>query len=669
MSKINIQGTIDNIKSKSNVYSPLIEAIVNSIDSIKTRGIANGEIDIVVKREHILNFENSLANIKSIEVRDNGIGFTKSNRDSFDTLYSLHKKKDFGGKGFGRFLFLKYFAEVKISSHFKEKKATQFHHRQFAFGKKDEIIVGETNKKSDQTVHSTSVFLNNLQKDKSFDKELETIARKLLEKLLIFFINDKFKCPKIVLKESDDSKQIILNEYLKGDNEIKLIKSTGFVLESDVSDITEKFTVKIFKIFFSKTDSKIILTADNREVTDASLHTYVPEFEDEFFDETLNGSKSVKKNYVIKTYVLGEYLNKNVSLERESFNFDKDHADKLYPFSQSEIESAAAKATKVAFNTEVKLRIEKKQKRIHTYIDDKAPWHKTYINNVDLSAFAYNATEEKIELELQKFKFLQEQENKQDLQFLINAAEGNEFSQRVDDIMSKVTDLAKSDLAHYVCTRKIALQVFEELRKRDADGKASLEKEIHSLIYPTNRDSTNTSYSEHNLWLLDERLVFSEYIASDRKISKQKDAFTEPDLVIFNTKTTYRTGDNEFSNPLTIFEFKKPKRTSYTQEDDPVIQIGNYLGKIRAGKYEMPEGVEKIKVNDNTPVYAYIICDLEQKIHEFARNHSLTISADNEGFFGYHVGFKMYIEIISFKKLLKDATLRNKIFFKKLQLE
>lgn len=31
MSRINIQGTIDNIRSKSNIYTPIIEAIVNSM--------------------------------------------------------------------------------------------------------------------------------------------------------------------------------------------------------------------------------------------------------------------------------------------------------------------------------------------------------------------------------------------------------------------------------------------------------------------------------------------------------------------------------------------------------------------------------------------------------------------------------------------------------------
>src|SRR5690606_30904658 len=127
----------------------------------------------------------------------------------------------------------------------------------------------------------------------------------------------------------------------------------------------------------------------------------------------------------------------------------------------------------------------------------------------------------------------------------------------------------------------------------------------------------------------------------------KKDALGEPDLLIFDTKRSFRSGDNDYSNPLTIFEFKRPKREVYKQEDDPILQIGNYLEKIREGKYEMPQGVEAIKVNDNTPVYAYVVADITDKIRQFAKQHSLTISPDGEGYFGFHVGFKMYIEVIS----------------------
>lgn len=668
MSKINIQGTVDNIKSKSNVYTPLVEAIVNSIDSITASEKPVGEINVVLIRDQTLALDDSLPAIRSIEIHDNGMGFTQDNRDSFDTLYSLSKKQE-GGKGFGRFMFLKYFADVRIESTYQDKDKT-FRTRKFRFGRKYEIITEETNEAATSNKSHAVVYLSNLYPDKTLDKEIETIARKLLERLLIFFINDKFVCPKIIITEKNDSqKKIILNDYLSAYNEIQLIHNESFDLEDKLTKKTQSFTAKVFRIYFSKAGSKIILTAHNREVTETSLHLYVPEFEDEFFEEFHKVDKIIRKNYVVKTYILSEYLDANVSLERESFNFDKDKPDPYYPFPQTQIEREAAYVTKNVFDTDVNLRAQKKHKRIHDYVSSLAPWHKMYIQHVDLSPFPFNATDERIELELQKYKFQREQETRAEINHLLLTTGDEEFSERLNQIVSKVTEIGKSDLAHYVSNRKVVLQIFEELRKRTDEGHASLEKEIHSLIYPMNRDSTNTSYEDHNLWLLDERLVFSEYIASDRKISNKPDALDEPDLLIFDIKKTYRSGENEFSNPLTIFEFKRPKRTAYKQEDDPILQIGNYLAKIKDGKYEMPEGIEPIKVNNNTPVYAYIVADLMPRIHDFARIHQLTISPDQEGYFGFHTGFNMYIEIMSFTKVFKDSMLRNKVFFKRLQIE
>lgn len=663
MSRINIQGTIENIRSKSNIYTPIIEAIVNSIQSIVSKNIEKGKIEIILHRENTLEFENSLPNIKTIEIRDNGLGFTQDNRDSFDTFYS-ELKKDIGGKGFGRFMFVKYFDNVKIESVFKNSEG-QLKLRKFRFGKQYEIIVDEKIEETKSVDTYATIHLENLKDGHTFEKQIETISKKILERTLIFFINDAFKCPTIIVKENDGSQTIILNDYLTGKNEIQLFDSKPFILTNIKTNKQDEFVAKIFKIFFPGSQkSKISLTGHNREVTETPLHKYVPEFEDDFYDE----SNGTKKNYIIKTYVLGKYLDSNVSIERETFDFHRDGTNLHYPYSQTEIEKRASELTKEVFGVDVKFRSDKKQQRIRNYVNTSAPWHKSYLNDLDIDSISYNLKDEDIEIELQKVKFSKEQQTRSELKELFNE-DNFDDSHKIAEAISKISEIGKSDLVHYVFNRKNVLEAFLRLLKRRDDGKGELEKDIHNLIFPMGKDSENTDYQEHNLWLLDERLVFSEYVASDRKISKKKDALGEPDLIIFDQKQSFRSGDNNFSNPLTIFEFKRPKREAYKEEDDPILQIGKYLAKIREGKYEMPEGIESIKVNESTPVYAYVVCDLKEKIHEFATKHQLTISPDREGYFGYHNGYKMYIEIISFKKLLNDATLRNKIFFRKLQID
>lgn len=665
MSRINIQGTIDNITSQTNVYTPIIEAIVNSIDSIGEKGIENGKMEISLIRDTELDFDGSLSAIKGINIRDNGVGFNKKNRDSFDTFYS-EDKKEIGGKGFGRFMFVKYFEDVKVKSVFKDNE--QLKQRTFNFGKKYEIIENEKISDTDAVDTYAEISLINLKNQKYLDKGLETISRKILDKLLVFFIRDDFKCPTIILKDFDGT-QIILNDYLTAKNEINQIANKEFYLNQPSDNKPFRFQVKIFKLYFTGNQkSKVILTANNRAVTETNLHKYIPEFEDDFYDTfQKNGSESTK-NYIIRSYVIGDYLDTSVSLEREKFEFDKEQGDVFKPFSQRDIELNTCEVTKEIFDTDVSSRLTKKVNRIRNYVTDEAPWHKAYFSELDLSRIPYNIKENEIEAELQKIKFEKEQTTKSELQRLLSQ-NGEADQEEISKAISKITEIGKSDLAHYVFNRKSVLQAFQHLLKRRDDGKGELEKEVHNLIYPMGKDSDHTNYEDHNLWLLDERLVFSEYVASDTKIGTKADALKEPDLVVFDKISSFRSGTNEFSNPITIFEFKRPKRTTYKEEDDPILQIGKYLKDIKAGKYEMPEGYEPIKVNDNTPVYGYVICTINDKIREFADKHQLTISPDQDGYFGYHRGYKMYVEIIDFTKMLKDATLRNKIFFKKLQLE
>lgn len=664
MSRINIQGTIDNIRSKSNIYTPIIEAIVNSIQSIVLKKIENGKIEIILHREKVLEIDNSIPSVKTIEIRDNGIGFTQENRDSFDTFYSEYKKS-IGGKGFGRFMYVKYFNNVYVNSVFKDSNAT-LNSRYFRFGREYEIIVDEKVELSKAVDTYSSVTLENIKSGQNFDKQIETIARRILDKILIYFINDTFTPPTIILKEAEGNHSIVLNDFLTEINEIKLWKSKDFVLEDDKQQKFD-FVAKVFKIYYpGNQKSKVSLAGHNREVTDTPLHKYIPEFEDEFFEEDEN---KVKRNYIIKTYILGDYLDNNVSLERETFDFPKDTKDMYFPFGQADLERKASEISKEAFGEDVQVRVQKKSEQIRNYVNELAPWHKPYLNELDMSSIPYHLKDENIELALQEVKFRKEQKTRAELKILLADPEVSHNGQMAEAI-SKISEIGKSDLAHYVFNRKIVLDAFRQLLKRKEDGKGELEKDIHNLIFPMGKTSENCDYQEHNLWLLDERLIFSEYVASDKIISTKKDALGEPDLVVFDKKQSFRSGDNNYSNPLTIFEFKRPKRDAYKTDDDPIMQIGKYVKDIRAGKYEMPEGLEKIKVNDFTPVYAYVICDLTSKIREFAEElHSLTKSPDDEGYFGFLRGYNMYIEVISFKKMMDDATLRNKIFFKKLHLE
>ena len=62
-----------------------------------------------------------------------------------------------------------------------------------------------------------------------------------------------------------------------------------------------------------------------REVTESALHNYVPEFKETMFEIVEDGTQ---KNYMIKVYIQGQYLDDNVTTERDGFNFGKE--DDIY---------------------------------------------------------------------------------------------------------------------------------------------------------------------------------------------------------------------------------------------------------------------------------------------------------------------------------------------------
>lgn len=671
MSKINIDRIVRDIKSKTTSLTPVIEAVCNSIDAIGPER-TDGIIDIIVKRSNQQSLEldptHTLSDIISIDIIDNGVGFTEENKDSFDTYRSGFKMSK-GGKGFGRFMYLKYFNHVSIESIFYENG--KYKQRNFTFGHADEIIENEQilEIKSNSSIHTGTILHLSSIKSPDLDKGLDVIARKLVERLLVFFVTGGMYTPKITIKEEDSSNAIVLNDYIGDKSDIQLIgNEDNFSIKG--REMEWNFSVKIYKIYYSAITNKICLTANMREVTESALHNYVPEFKETMFEISESGTQ---RNYMIKAYVQGKYLDENVTIERDGFIFGKE--DDIYSdLSEKQIMKAVSLIIKKYFSSDIEKRYNEKKQKIEHYVYSSAPWNKTLLKEVDMESIPIGISDFDLEMRFQKIKFDKEQNARialKELQDKYSSAEDSTDSSledEVNEILKNVTETAKNDLAHYVCQRRRIIELFDDLRKRIDGGKAHKESEMHNLIFPMIKDDREVEYEDHNLWLLDERFNFTQYIASDEVISSSD--HKEPDLAIFyESGLFYRNGDNTITSPIAIVEFKRPKRKNYQDHENPINQALRYAGKILAGKYEMPEGLEEVIVDKNvTPVYIYIVCDIVPKIEEFADLAGLVISPDKQGFFGYNSKYNAYIEIKSFKKVIEDAKMRNQIFFKKLGL-
>lgn len=668
MSNVNIRRVVENIRSGTTVYTPLVETVVNAIQAIEAAGAVDGEVDIIVERSKQTELDGAIPEVESFIVTDNGIGFTDEHRNSFDTLYTDLKLPQ-GGKGFGRFTCLKYFSDLLVDSTFLSSDG--YKRRMFKMGKETEIIIGERVEPADGSNTGSKITLSCVRENRFQDKQLTTIARSVVERLLLYFIDEEHVCPKITIAESDGADRIVLNDFV--DNELAaLIKeiplsSSSFALESLKGD--SLFTVRLFKIYSPRNQrSKISLVADRREVTDTSIYNYIPEFIDEFYEQAGTGDDARDRNSIVKAYVFGPYLDANVSLERGGFEFQRE-SDLIHGISQVDIERSAANFAREALGETITARQEKKRKHVQDYVESEAPWHRTIVEDIDFSSMPYNPTAEQIETVLQKEKYSQEVAVRKEVAQILAGTATDNLAEGVTGILERISKTSRNDLVHYIAMRRSVLDIFQRGLELQEDGTYSSEGTVHDIIFPRKGDSQKTSFDEHNLWIVDERLNFTNFVNSDVPLEGGKT--DRPDLLVFDKRVIFR-GDNEASNPITIFEFKKPQREDFvnpSSKEDPVEQIIRYVNKIRDGKYKTPKGRD-IMVAENTPFYGYVVCDITAKVESWLeREKNFTPMPDRRGWYNWFGNIKLYVEVLSWDKILKDATMRNKVFFHTLGIE
>ena len=181
---------------------------------------------------------------------------------------------------------------------------------------------------------------------------------------------------------------------------------------------------------------------------------------------------------------------------------------------------------------------------------------------------------------------------------------------------------------------------------------------------------------ESNLWLIDERLAFHNYLASDKTLNSMpitgSEENKEPDLFALNIYDNPLLVNNGKTPPLasiTIVEIKRPMRNDFKEGEDknPIEQVYGYLKRIRKGNVSTFNG-RPIPDSGNIPAFCYIICDITPSLFEKCENSGLEITSDKMGFFGFNRNLNCYIEIISYDRLLNMAKERNKAFFDKLGL-
>lgn len=245
--------------------------------------------------------------------------------------------------------------------------------------------------------------------------------------------------------------------------------------------------------------------------------------------------------------------------------------------------------------------------------------------------------------------------------------------------VSNLNEVGKSDLARYVVHRRSVIDLLERLIELNDDEKFENEDIVHSLFFPI-RETDNSIFSEkQNLWLLDERLTFNKFLASD-KLFKQIDSLgsnskERMDLIIkkeevFDKAVLFSENKIPFQS-FTIVEFKRPERNDYVYGDpkkDPIAQVRRYIRETIDG--ETKKKGKEIQASLSTPFYCYIIADITSNLKYILEEESFINTPDGLGYFRMYDtnNYKAYVEVLPFNKVIKDSKERNRVLFERLNL-
>ena len=676
----NLGGRIRNTPlSITSGLMPLFEAVVKSLHAIDEASVAsdNGRIRIEIlrkTRQSTLSLAtdkkhpgpDALEDIIGFKITDNGIGFNDENMRSFQELDTDHKA-DKGCRGIGRLLWLKAFKRVYVHSTYFQNNAG-FYERSFKFD------FGGVSELQNATAPAgaqcqTVVHLDDFAKQyrDNARKTAQAIATSVLEHCLWYFIRPG-SAPQTVVIDNLDT--ISLNDEFDS-------RMHSSATQQQIRIKGELFELTHVKRSTNALSSNTIaFCAANRLVLEEKIDGKIPGL----FGKLHDGAGE----FVYSCYVSSTFLDKSVRPERTGFAI-LDTVDGLLAETEiglAEIKSLVLEEAKTQLAPFLQKNIERSRARVETFVDKKAPRYKAILSRIPKNEISFdpNISDKDLDVELHKELAKIERELLSEGHEILvpkGAETQKDYEQRIAAYLSKAADIKKSDLANYVAHRRVILDLLEQAIQRKPDGSYVREELIHKLIMPMVKESTEVHLDSCNLWLVDERLAFHDFLASDKTLASMpitgSSDTKEPDLCslsVYDNPVLVNEGTQLPLASIVIVEIKRPMRNDATagEETDPVEQAIGYLNRIRKGKVST-KGGRLIPDSMNIPGYCYVIADLTSALKDRCKvHHDLQETADHMGYFGYKKNSNAYVEVLSLDRLVNAAKERNRAFFDKLGL-
>lgn len=620
-----IKGYTNHTNLSKDKFMWLTEAINNSIDSLnEDEENTNKEIKIIFNiNSNLFTGDKNInkLSIDSVEVIDNGIGFTNDRYNSFCTLYKS-KEKNGVNIGNGRIQYL-IFKNIKIESIYKDNDVYKKRYFEFQKGDENDSIQKHRIEEIEQFVcRETKVSFYEYD-DLQLDVDKEFLIKKISENIFYKLLICKEKLINVTLLinnlQEEKVEKININEFVNG----------NFQIEENILEIKDN----IFKINILETNSDIV---------DHSTIYY------------LTKSRSIECKRTLLKYYNCLNNNNNVPNTKYCIFISSPVIDEIYIESNNTIKWKLLDNNlfgnkldlenhlKTHIDNLIKLKNEKKFNEIKNEITNDV-FNK--IESLGLKKYSSRLLSEMRKALNDKSKFVSKDEiyklrdyNKSRLINWFFQYDGKLKEYEKSLSLNEKIKIRKNEIrSNFIELFKNKMELIKEIKEmtetykesNDKQKKRSTEKEIHNLIISQGTNGNWNEIDNSGLWLISNEMLESQYIASDislkrNNIIQEKEEYGDirPDIFLFrnslnNDYSSYEKILNNIpAGYVYIVELKRIDRNNLEKpENDPVKQILNYINKIE--KIDA-NNTRKIKLEEDKNKYVFrtfAICDIDDKYH------------------------------------------------------
>jgi hypothetical protein len=662
---------------KSHSLLPLMEAVINGLQAIDVRfgdEMSQGHLRVTIERSGQDEFEYEPAGpgrvalklITGFLVEDNGIGFTPENMRSFETLDTDYKAS-LGCRGVGRLLWLKAFDKVMVRSAYLADDS-ELCARQFQFSIAGEVEPTEARDRLSDA--GTVVHLDGFKAafQKSAPKSADAIAREVFEHCIWYFLRPGGAPDVTIVDDEVISLNSLMEEFVYSELPLTTIEVKGQKFE--MANLCLKSSTR-------NPSPRLYWCAANRLVMEEQLTGKIPGLYGRLKDKT-------SSEFAYACYLSSDYLDSRVRADRTAFDISEriPGATLDDEISVEDIRTGVLHAIEELLADSLTAARAEGKARVSEFVSNRAPRYRPVLARLEPLGVTVDPSIKDQDLELVLHRHLQRLEADVIEQGHAVFADADTstpevYQERLNKYLQTVTDINQSDLAAYVSRRRAILDALAKLIRSNEIGTYSREDAIHSLLIPMRTDSSEIGTDASNLWIIDERLAFHDYLASDKTLRSMpitgSESTTEPDILATRlvgapgTPVLAAEGEALPLASIVVVEIKRPMRNDASEDKDPIQQTLEYVKRVRSGGVRTASG-RPIPASEDQPAFCYVLADLTPTMVSRCEYAGLRRTHDGMGYFGFNEPHKAYLEVMSFDRLVNSATERNRAFFDKLGL-